>query len=68
MLPSWWRDDSHLIVIDIGIDESKSPPSSLLVLSAIVGNTAKMRKLDAEWKREISAAGSTTFTLKSTGI
>ncbi len=55
MLPSWWNDESLLIVIDIGIDESKSGP--LLVVSAIVGKTSPMRKLDAEWKRELVSSG-----------
>jgi hypothetical protein len=64
MLPSWWSDDSTLIVIDIGIDESKSPPSPLLVLSAIVGNTGSMRKLDKEWKRDLSASGVDYFHAK----
>jgi hypothetical protein len=41
-------------VIDIGIDESLSPPSPKLVVSAIVGNTARMRKLDTEWKRDLA--------------
>ena len=55
--PSWWRDDSNLIVIDIGIDESQSRPNPLLVVSAIVGNTAVMRNLDKEWKRELVSSG-----------
>jgi hypothetical protein len=64
MLPSWWRDDSTLIVIDIGIDESKSPPSQLLAVSAIVGNTGVMRKLDKEWKRELTTTGVDYFHAK----
>jgi hypothetical protein len=43
-------------VIDLGIDESKSPDNPLLVVSAIVGNTSLMRKLDVEWKREFKAS------------
>jgi hypothetical protein len=52
------------LVIDIGIDESKSPPSPLLVLSAVVGNTAVMRKFDREWKRELLASGVDYFHAK----
>jgi hypothetical protein len=55
ILPSWWDNQSPLTVIDIGIDESKS--GSILVMSAIVGNTGLMRKLDTEWKRELIASG-----------
>jgi hypothetical protein len=44
-------------VIDIGIDESLSPPSPKLVVSAIVGNTSQMRKLDSEWKRDLANSG-----------
>jgi hypothetical protein len=44
-------------VIDVGIDESKSSGSSLLVVSAIVGNTSLMRKFDREWKRDLTAKG-----------
>jgi len=38
-------------VIDIGVDEGQSGPQ--LVVSAIVGKTADMRKLDREWKGEL---------------
>lgn len=57
MFPSWWIDDSNLIVIDIGIDESKSSPNPLLVVSAVVGNTSLMRKLNKEWTRDLENAG-----------
>lgn len=42
-------------MIDIGIDESQSGP--ILILSAIVGNTGMLSKLNAEWKRELVQAG-----------
>jgi hypothetical protein len=61
--PSWWRDESTLIMIDVGIDESMSP-SGLLVMSAIVGNTGNMRKLDAEWKRDLESNGVEYFHAK----
>jgi len=48
-------------VIDIGIDESKSHASQLIVVSAIVGNTMQMRKLDAEWKRDLIRSGADYF-------
>jgi hypothetical protein len=62
IFPSWLREESLLIVIDVGIDESKS--GSLLVVSAIVGKTSTMRKLDSEWKREITTAGIDYFHAK----
>jgi hypothetical protein len=51
-------------VIDVGIDESKFPASPLIVVSAIVGNTALMRKLDAEWKRDLTESGVDYFHAK----
>jgi hypothetical protein len=51
-------------VIDIGIDESLSPANHKLVLSAIVGNTPQMRKMDAEWKRDLARNGVEYFHAK----
>jgi hypothetical protein len=51
-------------VIDIGIDESLSPPNPKLVVSAIVGNTQRMKKLDAEWKRDLAESGVDYFHAK----
>jgi len=48
-------------VIDIGIDKSKSHVSRLIVVSAIVGNALQMRKLDAEWKRDLIRSGAEYF-------
>ena len=42
-------------MIDIGIDESKS--GSTLVLSAIIGKTGSMEKLDTEWTCELKRSG-----------
>ncbi len=62
MFPSWWRDDDLLTVIDVGIDESKS--GSMLVLSAIVGKTAQMRKLRKAWNEELHRLGVEYFHAK----
>jgi hypothetical protein len=51
-------------VIDIGIDESKPSSGPLLVVSAVVGKTSPMRKLDAEWKAELAKAGVDYFHAK----
>jgi hypothetical protein len=51
-----------LIVIDIGIDESKS--GSTLVLSAIIGKTGSMEKLDTEWSCELKRSGVDYFHAK----
>jgi hypothetical protein len=50
--PSWWNNDSILIVIDIGIDESERPPSDLIV-SAVIGHTALMRKFKNKWNADL---------------
>jgi len=62
--PAWWSEDSSLVVIDVAIDESKSAQSCLLVVSAIVGKTALMRKLSVEWKRELVRSGVDYFHAK----
>jgi hypothetical protein len=62
IFPSWWSDESTLVVIDVGIDESKS--GSLLVVSAIVGKTSPMRKLHISWKSELTEAGIDYFHAK----
>lgn len=62
IFPSWWRDEDLVVVIDIGIDESQS--GSMLVVSAIVGNTRSMRKLDSEWRRELNQSGVDYFHAK----
>jgi hypothetical protein len=38
MFPSWWEDESLLIVIDVGIDESKS--GSLLAPNETIDSQA----------------------------
>jgi hypothetical protein len=50
------------IVINVGIDESKS--GSLLVVSGIVGKTSLMHKLDTKWKAELATAGVDYFHAK----
>jgi hypothetical protein len=62
MFPSWWSPEDILVVINIGIDESKS--GSLLVLSAIVGKTRPMEKLNNEWSAELSRSGIDYFHAK----
>lgn len=60
--PSWWSDESWLVVIDIGIEESKF--NNLLVVSAIVGQTSKMKKLSRGWGDDLSANGVDCFDAK----
>jgi len=62
--PSWWTDENLLVMINVGVDESKSDSSSLLVLSAIVGNTAQMRKMDRSWKHDLNTSGVDYFHAK----
>jgi len=40
-------------VIDIGIDESAPSAQGTLVLSAMIGQTSKMKRLDRKWKADL---------------
>jgi len=51
-------------VIDCGIDESKRGGSSLLVVSAMIGQTPNMRKLAVEWRKELANYGVDFFHAK----
>jgi len=44
-------------VIDIGFDESGTPLKNLLVVSAIIGQTSKMRELAERWGQDLRANG-----------
>lgn len=63
MFPSWWKDESLLVVIDIGIDESGAK-GNLLVLSAIAGQTARMKKLSKAWAASLDQVGVDYFHAK----
>jgi Protein of unknown function (DUF3800) len=52
--PSWWDDESTLVVIDCGIDESGRPEKNLLVVSAVIGQTSMMKKLATAWKKDLA--------------
>lgn len=64
IFPSWWSEESLLIVVDVGIDESKSSETSLLVVSAIIGNTGQMKKMSKSWSRDLEAIGVDYFHAK----
>jgi hypothetical protein len=52
-LPSWFSDESLLVVIDCAIDESGAKDSkhgNILIVSACVGSTSQMRKLSKGWQ------------------
>lgn len=51
--PSWWANESNLIVIDCGIDESVRSNNKLLVVSAIIGQTSTMRKFANAWAKDL---------------
>jgi hypothetical protein len=53
VFPSWWNDKDWIIVIDVGFDESGTPPKKLLVVSAILGQTSQMRKLAMAWRQDL---------------
>lgn len=64
MFPSWWDEKSTLIVIDCGIDESRTAGKSILVVSAIIGQTANMRKLARAWQKRLNDNGVDFFHAK----
>ena len=50
---SWWKAGDLLVVIDAGLDESRSD-SGLLVVSAVAGQTSQMKKLDKLWSEDLA--------------
>jgi hypothetical protein len=62
MFPSWWKDESLLVVIDIGIDESGA--KNLLVVSALAGQTARMKKMSKAWTASLERVGVDYFHAK----
>jgi hypothetical protein len=63
IFPSWWNDESSLVVIDLGIDESGKSGDKLIV-SALLGQTALMAKMKSKWSKDIGVAGVDFFHAK----
>jgi hypothetical protein len=63
IFPSWWSDEGNLFVIDLGIDESGKSGDRLIV-SALLGQTTRMKKLKAKWAAHIAEAGIDFFHAK----
>lgn len=51
-------------MVDIGIDESVPKSSDLLIVSAVLGQTALMKKMDSAWSRELRDDGVDFFHAK----
>lgn len=62
--PSWYDDRDILIVIDWGMDESEQQSKNLLVLSAVIGPTAQMKKLKRSWTKTLTQNGVDFFHAK----
>jgi hypothetical protein len=52
--PSWWRDESDLLMIDSYFDESGRAGRHLTVVSAYVGSTRDMSTLSKGWQRDLA--------------
>ncbi len=62
--PSWWTEESVLLMIDMFFDESGNAKKHLLVVSAYLGPTGDMRKLTRKWKTHLKDYGVEYFHAK----
>jgi hypothetical protein len=60
--PSWWDEDSFLMAIDLGYDESGS--CSTLLVSVQLGVYEQAKKLKRQWKSRLCDAGVKYFHSK----
>ncbi len=56
MFPSWWLEDSSLLMIDSYFDESGRNDKHLTVVSAYFGSRGDMSALSKRWKKDIDGA------------